>query len=325
MQLKVFLFILPVVAAACFCGCSNNDGKANTPVVATEENTKANTEYKPAFAGQTRIKKVVTAMKFQKHPNIGTGELNGVGSNHIATKWLYKSYNASMDEGWTRWVFDKHLSFQQKPFRYESAFNRNIRNGNLIDKTDTIIFPDQAPNQILNGYAKGTMPDEYTGGIGKDGVANLRKFVEDGGTLVFLNRASRFAIEQFGLPVRDVTQGLARKDFFIPGSILRTELNTTSLMAKDMPEKSIAWFEDSPAFEITQSDDTNVQIIASYPKNPDEILLSGWALGKEKLAGKAALVSINIGKGKIILFGFRPQYRGQSLATFPLLFNALSN
>ena len=61
MQLKCFLFILPVVATACFCGCNNNDGKANTPVVATEENTKANTEYKPAFAGQTRIKKVVTS------------------------------------------------------------------------------------------------------------------------------------------------------------------------------------------------------------------------------------------------------------------------
>ena len=238
-----------------------------------------------------------------------------------------------MDEGWTRWAFEEnytqYFSLSNKEIlsgklKYEKTPSQNA--GNLSEKisTKTIIFPDQAPNQILNGYAKGTMPDEYTGGIGKDGVANLRKFVEDGGTLVFLNRASRFAIEQFGLPVRDVTQGLARKDFYIPGSILRTEIDTKNPIAKAMPEKSIAWFEDSPAFEITMSDDTNVNIIAAYPKNPDEILLSGWALGKEKLAGKAALVSINIGKGRIILFGFRPQYRGQSLATFPLLFNAIS-
>ncbi len=68
------------------------------------------------------------------------------------------------------------------------------------------------------------MPDEYTGGIGEDGVANLRKFVEAGGTLVFLNRASDFAIEQFNLPIRDVTKDLPAKDFYIPGSILRTDI-----------------------------------------------------------------------------------------------------
>ena len=68
----------------------------------------------------------------------------------------------------------------------------------------------------------------------------------------------------------------------------------------------------------------NVRIIARYPTDPKNILLSGWALGAERIAGKAALVEFTIGKGKIILFGFRPQYRGQSLATFPLLFNAIS-
>src|ERR1051325_7734280 len=102
-----------------------------------------------------------------------------------------------------------------------------IRSGNL-SKAKFVIFPDQPPNQILNGYAKGAMPDEYTGGVGKEGVENLKKFVEAGGTLVFLNRASDFAIEQFGLPIKDVTQGLARKDFYIPGSILRTDIDTTS-------------------------------------------------------------------------------------------------
>ncbi len=97
------------------------------------------------------------------------------------------------------------------------------------------------------------MPDEYTGGVGKEGVENLKKFVEAGGTLVFLNRSSDFAIEQFNLPIRDVTKGLARKDFYIPGSILRTELDLTSPIAKGMPKESIAWFENGPVFEIVQS------------------------------------------------------------------------
>ena len=238
---------------------------------------------------------------------------------------LYKSSVPSMDEGWTRWFLENDFP---REYKYSSLTDKQLKSADDLPETKVLVFPDQSPNQILNGYSKGTMPDEYTGGIGKEGVANLRKFVEAGGTLVFLNRASNFAIEQFNLPVKDVAKGLNKKDFYIPGSILRTELDTAHPIAKGMPKESIAWFEDSPAFEI-QTDPlaltNNFKIIARYPSNPKDILLSGWALGAEKLAGKAALVEFTIGKGKIVLFGFRPQYRGQSLATFPLLFNAISN
>jgi len=282
---------------------------------------------------------------------------------------LYRSWAASMDEGWTRWIF--------KPCtENEPVVDADIRSGNFDQKKPpfsnlppkiaeeqrkdpryrTIIFPDQSAAQILNGYRKGSMPDEYTGGVGKEGVENLKKFVEAGGTLVFLNRASNFAIEQFNLPVKDVTKGLTRKELYIPGSILRTELDLSHPIAKGMPQQSIAWFENSPAFEIitdplaasvssptvkegaagtsgalanARATDTaaltrDFRIIARYPSDPKQILLSGWALGAEKIAGKAALVEFTYGKGKIVLFGFRPQYRGQSLATFPLLFNAIS-
>ncbi|MGI8468491.1 MAG: M14 family zinc carboxypeptidase [Pyrinomonadaceae bacterium] len=257
---------------------------------------------------------------------IGSGSGCGCGSSsggdctiHYAT---YHSQVPSMDEGWTRWVIDTTPEIHNGCVKYLSIYDKEIRAGS-IGRNRTITFPDQSPNQILNGYTKGSMPDEYTGGIGKEGVENLKKFVEAGGTLVFLNRASDFAIEQFDLPVRDVTKDLPRKDFYIPGSILRTELDTTNPIAKDMPKESIAWFENSPAFEIT--DNANVKVIAKYPADAKNILLSGYALGAEKIAGKAALVQVNYGKGKIILFGFRPQYRGQSLATFPLLFNAIGN
>ena len=235
---------------------------------------------------------------------------------------VYRSAIPSMDEGWTRWTIENAGELRSCCAEYPSITNAEI-NSERVNRFESILFPDQSPNQILNGYAKGAMPDEYTGGIGADGVANLRKFVEAGGTLVFLNRASNFAIEQFNLPVVDVTKGTNRKDFYIPGSILRTELDTAHPIAKGMPKDSIAWFEDSPAFEIT--DMTNAKIIAKYPSDAKNILLSGWALGAERLAGKAALVEFTVGKGKIVLFGFRPQYRGQSLATFPLLFNSIAN
>lgn len=287
------------------------------------------TAHNLALLTDTKLIKITQPIKFPEPPNPVSrdGVGRGVGCNYTIFRATYRSNIPVMDEGWTRWVIERHLQYYKPCTKYVSTNDAEIKSEKL-NSYRSIIFPDQSPNQMLNGYAKGTMPDEYTGGIGKDGAANLRKFVEDGGTLVFLNRASDFAIEQFNLPVKDVTKGLSRKDFFIPGSILRTEIDTTHPIAKDMPKESIAWFEDSPAFEI-QTDPlaltNNFKIIARYPKDPKNILLSGWALGAEKLAGKAALVEFTIGKGKIILFGFRPQYRGQSLATFPLLFNSISN
>jgi hypothetical protein len=265
-----------------------------------------------------------------KVPREGGGQGGSVagGCSHGPRYLIYRSSVPNMDEGWTRWITMGSYDYRLGCGEFDSIQDKEIRDGikhQPYHRTAAIIFPDQAPNLTLNGYPKNFMPEEYTGGIGKDGVENLRKFVENGGTLVFLNRASEFAIREFGLPVRDVTDGLPRKDFYIPGSILRTEINTSHKIAKGMPKESIAWVEDSPAFEITISDDTNVEIVARYPQDPAKVLLSGWALGVEKIAGKAALVSINIGKGKVVLFGFRPQYRAQSLATYPLFFNAITN
>ncbi|MCA1558139.1 MAG: hypothetical protein LC731_06320, partial [Acidobacteria bacterium] len=183
--------------------------------------------------------------------------------------------------------------------------------------------PDQTPRAILEGYRAGAMPSEITGGIGAQGVKALRDFVEAGGTLVCLNRASDFAIEQLKLPVRDVTEGLKRTEFYAPGSILRTEIDTTHPLARGMPRESVAWFENSPVFEISDAKEASrVRVVARYPQASDP-LLSGWLLGGERLRGKAAMVEVQMGRGRVILFGFRPQYRGQSMATYPLFFNSI--
>jgi hypothetical protein len=255
---------------------------------------------------------------------------------------IYRSYTPSIDEGWTRWVLEKE--FAKQP--YSQLEDREVHLANLREHFDAIIIPDQPRNAILNGHRPGTMPPEYTGGLGEKGVKALREFVEQGGTLICLNRASDFAIEQFKLPLRDVVDGLPRTDFYVPGSILRIEIDTSSPIAKGMPKESIAWVENSPVFEVNAgsadvssalsaqreqkpADETSalpashVKIIAWYPRDRDP-LLSGWLLGGDRIKGKAALVEVGMGKGRIILFGFRPQYRGQSLATYPFFFNALT-
>jgi hypothetical protein len=280
--------------------------------------------------------------------NYPTGKRETVTTSEIAiapmpfSVAIYQSRVPAIDEGWTRWVIRTEMkeSVERNPLD-----DKQLRAGNLAQRTKTIVIPDQSPTTILNGYKAGEMPPEYTGGLGQAGVKALREFVEQGGTLICLNRASTFAIEQFKLPVRDVVSSLSEKEFFVPGSILRIELDTTSPIARGMPKESIAWVEDSPVFEVVSPGTarvspamsakretadkvsallaSSVRVIARYPsdKNP---LLSGWLLGGDRIRGKAALVEVTMGKGRIILFGFRPQYRGQSLATYPLFFNAIS-
>ncbi len=238
---------------------------------------------------------------------------------------MYRSHVPSMDEGWTRWVIKEEMKARNTEATF-SLTDKHIRAGNLLTRSRTIIIPDQPPRTILNGHRVGIMPTEYTGGLGAEGVKALREFVEQGGTLICLNRASDFAIEQFKLPLRNVVAGVPEKEFFVPGSILRIELDMSHPITRGMTRESVAWVEDSPVFEIVDGLGTaaaeKVRVIARYPsdKNP---LLSGWLLGADRLKGKAALVEVELGKGRIILFGFRPQYRAQSLATYPLLFNAL--
>jgi hypothetical protein len=270
---------------------------------------------------------VYTRFRFvERPPKVNRGMNGGIGGPGSIKLGLYKSHVPSIDEGWTRWVFENGIyrnRIASFSVPYQSLVDADVRVGNLVAKYNTIIIPDQSPRAILEGYRKGTMPDELVGGLGAEGVRALREFVEAGGTLICLNRASAFAIKQFNLPLRDVTEGLKQTEFYVPGSILLTVLDTSHPIARSMPKESIAWAEDSPVFEVDESRAGNsVQVIARYAQDRDP-LLSGWLLGGEKIKGKAALVEVSMGKGRIVLFGFRPQYRGQSLATYPLLFNAI--
>ncbi|MGH7675368.1 MAG: M14 family zinc carboxypeptidase [Gemmatimonadales bacterium] len=226
---------------------------------------------------------------------------------------VYRSYDVTEDEGWTRWVLDTW----KVPF--VSLVDSAVRAGRLKDKLDVIVLPDQPPRDLLEGLPS-RYPAPYAGGIGEAGAQALDQFVTDGGTLVALNAASRFVVQALLLPVRNVLEGVPDDEFFAPGSIFRIELDDTHPLA-GRRDAGVAWFESGPAFDVLDS--TTVRVVARYPSEPARVLLSGWVLHPERVAGRAALVEVRHGAGRVILFGFRPQYRGQSQATFPLLFNAL--
>ena len=225
---------------------------------------------------------------------------------------IYRSWQPSMDEGWTRWVFEQHR------IPYTTITDRDVRAGDLRARFDAIVVPDQSARGLERGLG-GPYPDSLKGGLGDAGAKALAAFVDGGGTLVAFNEASDYAIRALQLPVRDVLEGVASKDFYGPGSLLGVALRAGHPLAEGQPARQTIWFEEGPAFEITDS--TRATAVATYAG--DDPLVSGWLLGGARLAGKAALVEARRGNGRVVLFGFRPQYRAQSFATFPLIWNAL--
>ena len=228
---------------------------------------------------------------------------------------LYESWVPSMDGGWTRWIFDEY------GIEYQRLHDDELRGGRLGSRFDAIILPDQTTQTIIEGNAEGTMPPEYVGGIGAKGVESLRQFVESGGTLIAFNRASTLPIDEFALPVINTLEGLGRSEFYIPGSILRLNLKTSHWLAQGMPARNVAWAESALAFEPSDDAGGRVEIVGRY--GTDELLLSGWISGAGHIEGRGAIAVVRYGRGRVVLFGFRPQYRGQAIATYPLVFNAL--
>jgi hypothetical protein len=224
---------------------------------------------------------------------------------------LYKGYAGSMDEGWTRFVFDTF------GIRYRTLMDKDVRAADF--RADVVVLPSIRENSIVKGLPKDRYPDEYTGGIGDEGVDNLRKFVEDGGRLVCFDDSCEMVIKRFDLPIKNTVQGLTRSQFYCPGSILTLDVNTADPLSRGLNKKTAAYFTGSSAYEI--KDGSEIRTVARYAE--DDLLMSGWILGEKHIAGKTAIAAAKYGKGEIVLFAFRPQHRGQTFATFPFIFNAL--
>jgi hypothetical protein len=90
-----------------------------------------------------------------------------------------------------------------------------------------------------------------------------------------------------------------------------------------MPEESAGFFSNSPTFAIMPSMKEQIipEVVGLYPS--ENIVCSGWMLGEKFLRNKAAVLEIRFGEGKVILLGFRVQYRAQTMGTFKLLFNSI--
>lgn len=226
---------------------------------------------------------------------------------------LYRPWQASMDEGWTRWVLERYR------FGFQNLYNADVRAGDLRSRYDVIVIPDMGARTILEGYARGEVPPRYAGGIGREGVRELDAFVRAGGTLVTLNASSRFAIDEMHLPVRDVGEGRPREEYFVSGAILEMQVDPSHPVMSGMPERARMMVGQSPVF--TTEEGFEGRIFAKYAATGSP-LLSGYLLGEEHLQGYAAGVEVRRGEGRVVLLGMRPQWRGQPFGNFRVLFNA---
>ncbi|MFQ5817659.1 MAG: M14 family zinc carboxypeptidase [Terriglobia bacterium] len=229
---------------------------------------------------------------------------------------LYQPWTASMDEGWTRWLLEQY------EFDYTTLHNKDMQAGKLSEKFDVIIFPDMRYRQILRGQQGEWVRPEYRGGIGTAGVAAVREFVRAGGTLVLLGDSAGLALETMAVPLKNALTGVKPSEFSCPGSLLRLLVDTRHPVAYGMPAEATASFVSSPAFDLAPSFSyTDLRVIARYPTtNP---LQSGWLRGPEHLQDRIAAAEVSYEKGRVVLIGFRAQFRAQAHNTFKLLFNAL--
>lgn len=228
---------------------------------------------------------------------------------------LYRAWTPIIDEGWTRWILEKY------EFAPVTLRNGDIQAGNLREHFDAIILPDEMPDRIRDGFGPGTVPGPYTGGLGEMGETALREFVQAGGTLITFNNASLFAIQDLGLPVKNVLAGVKDEEFFCSGSLLRVELQDTNHSAVwGLPHDPVVMFERGPAFEAKEG--FRGRVLAAYPKDQSP-LMSGYLLHPERIQGKAAAMEVQYGNGRVYLLGFRPQWRGQSHGTYKFFFNAI--
>lgn len=255
--------------------------------------------------------------------NLGKAKLVEVKNKKIG---IYQPWIPNMDEGWTRLVLDSFY------FDYKILHNQDIKDKKTFSEIDVLILPSMRTEAIVHGRASREpereidvpqTPEEYKGGIGKEGVENIKEFLRNGGFLISLGEASDFVIDQIGVPVRNILKNVNIEEFFAPGTIVNLKISDKdNPIAYGFCDHVPAYMINSIAFSTTVYID-KVSVIATFDEN--NVLLSGYINGSDKIKGKIALCEVPYERGKILMFAFRPQHRAQTWVTFRFIFNALLN
>jgi hypothetical protein len=166
------------------------------------------------------------------------------------------------------------------------------------------------------------LPPEYKSGIGDDGVEKINEFAENGGTVIALYDSCEYAIEKMGLPVINTLKEVKPKEFHCPGSTVWVNVDNSHPLAYGMPERALILLRGNHAYAVKPNHyNDNYSVVVSYPE--EDMKLSGWLIGEKLLARKAAMIEAKKKEGRVIMYGFAPQMRALTDASFKFFFNAL--
>ena len=236
---------------------------------------------------------------------------------------VFEPWSGSMDEGWTRWVLEQY------GFEFTALHPEDLKSP-LAGRMDVLVLADDAriPMEASaaggrggrGGGRGGAVRPEYATRLTDPDLASVEQFIRGGGTLVCLNNASGFAIQQFKLPVRNTVAGLRPEEFFLHGSIVEVQTDTSQMPMAGLTDRTAVFADSSPVFEPEES--FKGHVLAKY-QDSGSPLLSGYLIGEKHLNGKAAALDVQLDNGHVVLLGFRPEWRGQPFGTFKILFNSV--
>ena len=251
---------------------------------------------------------------------------------------LWDSYGGSISSGWVRWIMEQYH------FPVTIIYPKDIDTGNLRAKYDLIVFVEGAIPAVVapGGNPPRTRPEpkladvpaEYRERLGRitveKSIPELKKFLNAGGNIVTIGSSANLAY-QLGVPVRDalveLVNGKEKKlpgeKYYIPGSVLRVSVDSSSQPGWGMGSEADVYFDASPVFNISPSAIASgaVRPIAWFATNKP--LRSGWAWGQAYLQDGVAAFAASVGSGKLYVFGPEITFRAQTHGTFKFLFNQL--
>jgi hypothetical protein len=256
--------------------------------------------------------------------SINPGEMKKVRLPRVA---LWDQYGGSIPSGWLR------LIFEQFELPYDTVFARALDAGGLRERYEVIVLPDGAlPTDTVRrfGLPPADLPPEWQHRVGhvteSKTLPQLRRFVEEGGTLLALGDAAGIAY-QLRLPLANAVVDsagtpLPRSRYYVPGSLLRVAVDTTSPLAWGLPEKVDVFFDNSPAFRFAAgAKNAHLRRVAWF--DSPSPLRSGWAWGQRVLDGAVEIATARLGEGDVILYGPEVYFRAQPHGVFRFLFNGI--
>ena len=246
---------------------------------------------------------------------------------------LVETHFHDMDAGWTRYLFDTY------GIAYRVLHPEDFEGADLKGDFDVIVFPNANKDVLTKGkykrgdrYVSNDYPPQFRKPISKKGLGKLTEFITGGGVVVSWGGSTGLFTEglplpksgeeseTLELPVRDVSERL--KGVSVPGAFLAVDLIPDHPLTWGMPEKAGAFSRGNPVFGTSIPVlDTDRRVIGIYPER--DLLLSGYIAGEKELQNRPSMVWVRAGKGQLVLFGFQPQFRGSTPATFKLVFNSL--